>query len=86
MKAYKYKMEVSESIFHFNHGIKKNIEEVFIPKYKIAFNSDGYIIDVDDPRSKDYEEIKISKSDADFFLELSVRKKESLNRMVKFFK
>ncbi len=41
MKAVKYQVEIYESALNFVHGFGYTMEEIFIPKKKIAFNIIG---------------------------------------------
>lgn len=74
MKALQYKIEVSNSVTDALHGFKSNITEIFVPKYKLAFNELGGLFNTDIPRAKKTTEIKVTKADMDAFLEYLIRK------------
>lgn len=62
IKAIKYKLKVYEGALAWTHGWSKEIEEIFIPDKKIAFNvGDGsiHVFRSKEPREKNGEEIEI---------------------------
>ena len=86
VKAIRYKVHVYDSFLHYIHGMKKEIEEIFIPSKKITINIANGSLNAfrcKEPRgSKDLTEIEI---DNDFVekLEKFVELKEELMEYVK---
>lgn len=63
MKAYIYDLVVAIDPVHSwsNH----TISEIFIPKYKIAFNNEKFFFQCSEPRNKKYEKIEVNNKFAE---------------------
>ena len=62
MKAIKYKLKIYEGVLAWTHGWSNEIEEIFIPDKKIAFNVVDGSLNVfrsEEPRGKNGKEIEI---------------------------
>lgn len=99
MKGIIYELHVSMGVLDYTHGQWTTIEELFIPKMKICFNSKGYAFETDksrynknkkqknmpnQPDPKKIKEIDVTSEDVAELLAI-VHKRKAINRLSKKF-
>ena len=87
MNCLKYKVRVAESPFAAIHNMYFDIEEIFCPEARIAFNSSGFVLELKEHRAQsEIKQIEIADSIVERFLEQLKIEKFNKDVIESFFK
>ena len=86
LKAFKYIVEISDSVLDRIHGFKYKISEIFVPDAELAFNEKGGLFITKSARCEEnLEEIKITSKDVQIMKHFLIHKQECMEIIKKHY-